>query len=68
MIKLFQTLLLLFILLLTPKNTLAEESIKNFDVNITAHQDGAMTIEENIKYDFALQLKVGKISNDTLIL
>lgn len=45
----FAVLLLLF---LFPQLAHAEEKINSFDVNIMAHQDGTMTIKENIEYDF----------------
>lgn len=38
-------------LVFTPQ-VLAEEKIISFDVEITAHKDGSMTVEEEIAYDF----------------
>jgi hypothetical protein len=38
--------------LFTPSNTLAQEIIQKFEVNLIAHKDGRMTIEETIEYNF----------------
>lgn len=43
--------LLFFIFLLFPQNAFAEK-INSFDVNITAHKDGNMSVKEDIQYDF----------------
>lgn len=45
-------ILLLAIILLVPTSVRAQEKIKNFNTEITAHQNGEMTITETIEYDF----------------
>ena len=50
--KIILLLIFTFIILLSPQKTYAEEIIKNFDVTITAHQNGELSITEKIEYDF----------------
>ena len=42
----------ILIFFLAPTSALAQEKINSFDTVITAHQDGSMTVVENISYDF----------------
>jgi uncharacterized membrane protein len=42
----------LFFMFLSPPAIFAQEVINKFEVNLTAHKDGKMTVEENIEYDF----------------
>lgn len=49
--KLFLFLSLFSLLLIKPQVSFAE-TIHSFDVNINAHQNGAMDVSENINYDF----------------
>ncbi len=49
---LFIALALSVLVLLTPYKALANESIKNFDVTLTAQKNGVMNISEKIVYDF----------------
>ncbi len=51
--------LLVFIIFFSPNVILAQETIKNFDAKIVAHQNGEMTITETIKYDFGSDSKHG---------
>ena len=50
--KLFFTGALFLIIFSFPQTTFAAEIIHNFDVSITAHQNGDMTVVEKIEYDF----------------
>lgn len=54
-------LIALFFLLglIFPSSALAQESVKNFDVGIMAHQNGDMTITETIQYDFGSDSRHG---------
>lgn len=45
-------ILLIALFLFTPCSVRAQEKIKNFNTEITAHQNGEMTIVETIEYDF----------------
>lgn len=45
-------ILLLLLILVFPKVVFAQEEIKNFDVSVTAHKDGSLTVKEDIEYDF----------------
>jgi uncharacterized membrane protein len=52
-VKKFLVLIIaLLLFFITPTTTFAEESIKNFQAKIIAHQNGDMTITEKIVYDF----------------
>jgi hypothetical protein len=42
-----------------PSTVSAQETIKNFDAKIEAHQNGEMTITETIKYDFGSNSRHG---------
>ncbi len=55
----FACLLLLLSSFFTPRAAFAEESIRNFDVSLTAHKDGVMSITETIQYDFDNHYKHG---------
>lgn len=45
--------------LLNPGKIFAQELIRNFAVQITAHRDGTMEVKENIAYDFGSQRRHG---------
>lgn len=53
------SLLVLFLVLISPKAVFAQEKINTFDVNITAHEDGSMTVKESIEYDFGQENRHG---------
>ena len=57
--KYFFGLLFLFCILISPHQIYAQESIKQFDTQIVAHQNGDMTITEKIKYDFGSDSRHG---------
>lgn len=48
-----------FLLLATPVTVFGYESIRNFESEITLHQDGSFTVEETIQYDFDVFNKHG---------
>lgn len=52
-------LTLFFIFIFIPKDVFAQEKIDSFNTKITASQNGDMTIEENIIYDFGLSDRHG---------
>lgn len=54
---------LLFVFIIIPKSAFAEEKINSFDVNIVAHKDGVMTVEERIDYDFGEESRHGIFRN-----
>lgn len=53
------SILFALFLLITPQKIYAEEIIKNFNVEITAHKNGDMTIIEKIEYDFGADNRHG---------
>ncbi|HSW96869.1 MAG TPA: DUF2207 domain-containing protein [Candidatus Saccharimonadales bacterium] len=55
----FVSLLVVFSLFFTPRSAFAEESIRSFDVSLTAHKNGVMSIVETIHYDFDSNYKHG---------
>ncbi len=57
--KLLAIGVLVFIIFFSPTVILAQETIKNFDVKIVAHQNGDMTITETIDYNFGTDSKHG---------
>jgi uncharacterized membrane protein len=50
--KLLIILAFSFCVIAVPQRASAAESIQNFHVDITAHNDGTMSVVENIEYDF----------------
>lgn len=62
MFKKFLVFLLVFwgiLVVFPPKLVLADEAIKHFDVSLTAHKNGRMSVSEVIEYDFGSGFRHG---------
>lgn len=61
------TLFLILPFLLSPKISLAQESIQSYQVDLTARKDGSMSINESIDYDFGSNSRHGIFRNIPLV-